>query len=99
MDYLQIYLTLLRLLSRGDIVAIKNYSIKFVTKLKRIFINSPKKITPKRKLKSKEKFFKILIKLKLNVLLKDICDRFEISPTHCGPSCKCCLRESTKLLH
>ena len=46
----------------------------FVKKRYQNFINSPKKMKPKRKLESKEEFFIVLIKLQLYVLMEDLSD-------------------------
>ena len=62
-------------------------SLQCVLKLKRNFINSPKKMGQKRKLESKDEFLMMLMKLKLDALLKDIRDRFGISAAHCGRVC------------
>ena len=59
-------------------------SLNCASKLKINIIDSLKKMGPKRKLESKDEFLKMLMKLKLDVLLEDLIDRFEISPAHCG---------------
>ena len=59
-------------------------SVKSASKLKRNFQNSPKKMGPTRKLESKDEFLLMLMKLKLDVLLEDLGDRFRISAAHCG---------------
>ena len=53
------------------------------------FINSPKKIGPKRKLESKDEFFIMLIKLKIRCVVVDLADRFGISAAHCRLTYNC----------
>lgn len=70
---------------------------KCVSKLKRNFINSPKKMGLKRKLENKAAFF-MLMNVKLDILLEDLSDQFGISAAYCARVYNCWLKSSAKLL-
>ena len=61
-------------------------------------MNSPMKLEPKRKLEKREEFLLMLMKLKLDVLLKDLSDPFGISAAHSGRVYNCWVKASAKLL-